>query len=297
MRVDHSQAPKAFANGHRVVPGLYQPGTRPVEKHRRAYRRDLDQAAQFLHRRGAADWRGVFRRRRRPNGRIPSGASATRRRASRANSRRCGCWRAISCGKKLRDDEFTALLAGPKLARKIPGTPQRVRDCGGFSRPRPAAIAALRDRALLELFYSSGIRVSELAGLMLQQVDLEIISSVSSARARRSAWCRSAARRAMRSGRIWLPAGPHLVKPKTGSQFFLNNRGAALSRVMLWMLVKKYAQRARYHEERETAWPAPFVRDASPHRRRRSAGDSGNAGAREYRDDADLYGRRTPATG
>ena len=34
------------------------------------------------------------------------------------------------------------------------------------------------------------------------------------------------------------------MKPKTGSQFFLNNRGGALSRVMLWMLVKKYAQRA-----------------------------------------------------
>ncbi len=41
-----------------------------------------------------------------------------------------------------------------------------------------------------------------------------------------------------------LSGRPHFVKPKTGSQFFLNNRGGALSRVMLWKLVKKYAQRA-----------------------------------------------------
>ena len=37
---------------------------------------------------------------------------------------------------------------------------------------------------------------------------------------------------------------PHFVKKRTGSQLFLSNRGAALSRVMLWMLVKKYAKRA-----------------------------------------------------
>jgi integrase/recombinase XerD len=34
------------------------------------------------------------------------------------------------------------------------------------------------------------------------------------------------------------------VKPKTGSQFFLNPRGQALSRVALWMIVKKHAARA-----------------------------------------------------
>jgi integrase/recombinase XerD len=37
---------------------------------------------------------------------------------------------------------------------------------------------------------------------------------------------------------------PHLVKPKTGSQLFLNPRGTALSRVGLWMIVKQHAKRA-----------------------------------------------------
>ena len=37
---------------------------------------------------------------------------------------------------------------------------------------------------------------------------------------------------------------PHLVKAKTGSQFFLNHYGRALSRVGLWMIVKQQARRA-----------------------------------------------------
>ena len=41
-----------------------------------------------------------------------------------------------------------------------------------------------------------------------------------------------------------LSGRPHLVKAKTGSEFFLNNRGGALSRVALWMIVKQQAKRA-----------------------------------------------------
>jgi integrase/recombinase XerD len=45
--------------------------------------------------------------------------------------------------------------------------------------------------------------------------------------------------------RVYLEAGrPQLVRSRTGSQLFLNHHGVALSRVALWMLVKKYAQRA-----------------------------------------------------
>jgi integrase/recombinase XerD len=86
--------------------------------------------------------------------------------------------------------------------------------------------------------------VSELAGLMLQQVDLEnnFLRVFGKGSKERVVPIGSRARDALAS---YLTSGrPHLVKPKTGSQFFLNNRGAALSRVMLWMIVKKYAQRA-----------------------------------------------------
>jgi integrase/recombinase XerD len=103
---------------------------------------------------------------------------------------------------------------------------------------------ALRDRALLELFYSSGLRVSELAALSLQQVDLEqgFVRVFGKGSKERVVPVGSRAADALTT---YLTSGrPQLVKPKTGSQVFLNPRGTALSRVALWMIVKKNAQRA-----------------------------------------------------
>jgi integrase/recombinase XerD len=146
--------------------------------------------------------------------------------------------------EKNRDDDFTALLAGPKLVRKIPGTLNETEVARLLAAPTGGDPRALRDRALLELFYSSGLRVSELAALMLQQIDLEngFIRVFGKGSKERVVPVGGRARDALAT---YLASGrPRLVKPKTGSQFFLNNRGGALSRVMLWKLVKKYAQRA-----------------------------------------------------
>jgi len=102
----------------------------------------------------------------------------------------------------------------------------------------------LRDRALLELFYSSGLRVSELAGLLLQQVDLEhgFLRVFGKGSKERVVPVGGRARDALVT---YLTAGrPHLVKARTGSQFFLNHRGAALSRMGLWLIVQQYAKRA-----------------------------------------------------
>ena len=52
-------------------------------------------------------------------------------------------------------------------------------------------------------------------------------------------------RRACDALAAYLASGRHhFVKKRTGSQLFLSNRGAELSRVRLWMLVKSYARRA-----------------------------------------------------
>jgi integrase/recombinase XerD len=94
------------------------------------------------------------------------------------------------------------------------------------------------------LFYSSGLRVSELAGLMLQQVDVEhgyirVIGKGSKERVV------PVGGKACDALMVYLASGrPHLVKPRTGSQLFLNKNGTALSRVALWMIVKAYAKRA-----------------------------------------------------
>ncbi len=243
MRVDHSQAPEVFATDIESFLS-YISLERGLSKNTvAAYRRDLDQAAQFLKRRGVADWRAV------------SAAQAAEwtysltsdRYTATSLARKLTALRMLArhlVREKVRADDFTALLTGPKLARKIPGTLNETEVARLLAAPTGGDPRALRDRALLELFYSSGLRVSELAGLMLQQVDLEnnFLRVFGKGSKERVVPIGGRARDALAT---YLTSGrPHLVKPKTGSQFFLNNRGTALSRVMLWMLVKKYAQRA-----------------------------------------------------
>ena len=103
---------------------------------------------------------------------------------------------------------------------------------------------SLRDRALLELFYSSGLRVSELAALALQQVDtregfLRVFGKGSKERVV------PVGGKACAAIETYLLSGrPHLVRPHTGSALFLNHRGRALSRVALWKIVKAHAKRA-----------------------------------------------------
>jgi integrase/recombinase XerD len=208
-----------------------------------SYRSDLDQAAAFFARKNVGDWRGVTRVHagewvRSLDGRTCAPASQARKLTSLRGLAR------FLVREKIRDDDFTAVVARPKLARKIPNTltPEEVGKL--LAAPIGADARGLRDRALLELFYSSGLRVSELAALSLQQVDLEqgFVRVFGKGSKERVVPVGSRAADALTT---YLTSGrPQLVKPKTGSQVFLNPKGTALSRVALWMIVKKYAKRA-----------------------------------------------------
>ncbi len=243
MRVDHSRAAPAFANDIEAFLAFLGLERALSKNTLSAYRSDLDQAAAFLAKRGAADWRGLTRAQAAEwihslNGRVCAPASLARKLTALRGLAR------FLVREKIRDDDFTDLLSGPKLTRRIPGTltPEEIGRL--LAAPTGGDARALRDRALLELFYSSGLRASELAGLTLQQVNLEqgflrVFGKGSKERVV------PIGGRAADALTTYLASGrPQLVKAKTGSQLFLNPRGTALSRVALWMIVKKNAQRA-----------------------------------------------------
>jgi len=243
MRVDHSQAAPAFANDIEAFLGFLGLERGLSKNTLSAYRSDLDQGAAFLAMREVRDWRTVTRAQagewvQSLNGRVCSPSSQARKLTALRGLAR------FLVREKIRDDDFTELLAAPKLSRRIPGTltPEEITRL--LAAPIGGDARALRDRALLELFYSSGLRVSELAGLTLQQVDLNegFIRVFGKGSKERVV---PVGGRAADAVTTYLAAGrPQLVKTRTGSQLFLNNRGAALSRVMLWKLVKTYAARA-----------------------------------------------------
>ncbi len=238
-----SKAPPAFA-GEIDAFISFLDLERGLSPHTREnYQRDLDQGAAFLAKRGASGWAAV--RGEQAAAWIQSLSSD--RRAVATLARKLTALRTFArhlLREKVRDDDFTALLVGPKLTRRIPGTLSAAEVTRLLAAPAGGDAPALRDRALLELFYSSGLRVSELAGLTIQQLDLEggFLRVFGKGAKERVVPVGGRAREALAA---WLTAGrPRFVKKATGSQLFLNNRGTALSRVMLWMIVKKYAKRA-----------------------------------------------------
>lgn len=209
-----------------------------------AYENDLRQCASFLVRRGRADWKDV----------MPDDAAAWAQALSRAGLAASSLARKLSALRMFarhlvfigkRGDDFTALLAGPRTRRALPVTltSEEIGRILAAADGRDAI--GLRDRAILELFYSSGLRVSELAGLLLQQVDLEqgyvrVFGKGSKERVV------PVGRTAAAAIDAYLGAGrPRFVRPRrTGSACFLSNRGTAISRKTVWVLVKTYTRRA-----------------------------------------------------
>mgnify|MGYP002778475256 CR=1 FL=1 len=146
--------------------------------------------------------------------------------------------------EEARPDDFTALLQGPKRVRRVPGMLAAAEVEKLLAAPQGGDALALRDRAILELFYASGLRVSELAGLAIQQVDLDngYLRVFGKGAKERVV---PVGGKAVEALRVYLSAGrPGLVKSKTGSALFLSERGGPLSRKTLWYLVQKYAARA-----------------------------------------------------
>lgn len=115
---------------------------------------------------------------------------------------------------------------------------------------------ALRDRALLELLYATGARISELCGLSLGDVDLDhrVLRLYGKGSKERLVPFGRAAASALGD---WLgPSGrPHLVPDRWARRgdadaVFVNQRGARLGRQLAWAVVKQYGRLAGIADDR-----------------------------------------------
>ena len=136
-----------------------------------AYRRDLAQFAEWLERGGTDDLAGIDRRALR---RYVSFLSE-RRYARRSIARKASAIRSLlrwALKHDLIDHDPSDDLAVPKLDRPLPKVLRRA-DAGRLCEAPPADTpVGLRDRAVLELLYGSGLRVAELCSLDVGHVDL-----------------------------------------------------------------------------------------------------------------------------
>ena len=102
----------------------------------------------------------------------------------------------------------------------------------------------MRDKAMIELIYASGVRVSELVSLDLDDVDLEqgFIRCFGKGSKERLAPIHQEAAAVL--GAYIERARPHLFSKKSDRALFLNKRGGRLTRQGFWLALKNAAARA-----------------------------------------------------
>jgi integrase/recombinase XerC len=179
----------------------------------------------------------------------------------------------------LRQGEMAAVLAGLDQAGRRAETVT-----GIDAASRAEAAVALRDAAVLELFYATGIRVSELCGLDAGHLD----------HGRRTVRVRGKGDKertvpvgvpALRAVNRWLDAGrPVLATATSGSALFLGVRGRRLD--------PRTARRIVHDRLRE----AGTTRDTGPHGIRHSAATHLLEGGADLRSVQEILGHSSPAT-
>ncbi len=143
-----------------------------------------------------------------------------------------------------RPDDIAELVRGPKPGRRIPNTLSIQEVLRLLEAPPRTTPTGLRDRAILELFYSSGLRVSELCNLPLTALNLDenFVRVFGKGSRERIVPVGNSAVEAVRN---YLAAGrPSFVKPKTSGEVFLSNRGTPISRKTVWVMLKNHAATA-----------------------------------------------------
>jgi integrase/recombinase XerD len=142
------------------------------------------------------------------------------------------------------DDDFTAILEGPKIWQRLPGICSRRQVINLLNAPDPAEPFYLRDKAMLELLYATGIRASELAGLRIPDLNLDIGYLRCLGKGNRERVVPVGKAAILATAEYLDKLRPRLAKPFSDNFLLLSRTGWPMSRIEVWRLVKKYAARA-----------------------------------------------------
>ncbi|MCC7465209.1 MAG: site-specific tyrosine recombinase XerD [Saprospiraceae bacterium] len=146
----------------------------------------------------------------------------------------------------LLDDDPTELLESPRMRRKIPEVLsvheiQLMLDAVDLSAPQ-----GQRNRAILEVLYACGLRVSELVNLRLTQLFLEagFLKVLGKNNKERLVPIGAEAVKFLRTYLENVRALQENLKKEAENVVFLNRRGGKMSRVMVFLIVKEMAEKA-----------------------------------------------------
>lgn len=138
----------------------------------------------------------------------------------------------------------TETLSLPRIERYLPETLNEIQAEQLLEGIDTTAPFGLRDRAMIELLYSSGLRISELANARLEHFNAEerILRVVGKGNKTRLV---PVGRKACEALAAYVSTErPKLLSRRTGNEIFLSARGTKLTTVRIWQIVKKQAKRS-----------------------------------------------------
>jgi integrase/recombinase XerD len=208
-----------------------------------AYARDLQDFWEYLDSRGRASWGAVDL----TDLRDYFVALEARGLSARSRARRLSALRQFFRFLQ-REEQIAAnpaeLLDSPRLPRRLPQVLGEPEVAALLNAPDPGTPTGLRDQALLELLYATGLRVSELVGLTLKQLDLRrgVVRPLGKGSKERVVPMVAVA---VDKLQLYLnQARPRLLQGRESPYVFVNRRGGKLSRQGFWKLLKQYALKA-----------------------------------------------------
>lgn len=213
---------------------------------RAAYQNDLSQLTKFLRDQGVDNWQvdrtwvGAF-----AQDLLDRGYSASTRARKVAAVR--SFYRYL-CEQGIVTEDPTKELGSTHVERMVPTVLTHAQVKALFAAAEEkSSPEAIRDLSILQLLYSTGIRITEALGIDISDVVKESRRLVLRSRNKQSDVpindsCLAAMERYLVESR------PQLQTSRSGEAFFLNHRGQRLTRQGFWLILKGYARAARLPE-------------------------------------------------
>jgi integrase/recombinase XerD len=231
---------REFLNGLRVEKGL-------SDNTIRAYRKDMTKFVGFMAGREVADARKVTR-----NDIIDFlGALYERGLDSRSVARylvRLRQFFRFALMERYINNDPARTIESPKFRKSLPEFLSVDEVEHLLRQPDTGTPLGMRDRAMIELMYSCGLRVSELCGIGITdlQADAGYLRCIGKGNKERVV---PVTNRALRAVDVYLNAGrPALARADSPSNLFLNQKGHRLDRFIFWKALADYGRRAGFRK-------------------------------------------------
>jgi integrase/recombinase XerD len=212
-----------------------------------AYQTDLRQTAAWLHAERHTDLLSA----RRPDLLAYLGSLALDGKTARTSSRRLSTLRQfyrLALRESWINIDPSAQIDAPKLGRPLPKSLTEAEVEALLAAPDTGSAEGLRDRAMLELLYACGLRVSELVGLSQDQISLTqgVVRVMGKGGKERLvplgdeavAWVQ----------RYFRGARPELLDGAMHDALFVTRRGGPMTRQAFWYRIRKHALAAGIHK-------------------------------------------------